>query len=87
MATATAILDIIAPQFASDDDKTSFIGYARGRTSLSYYGTNLEMAVALRAAHMMTLRDIAVAGGGGGEVASKREGDLAIFYYKSQASS
>lgn len=86
--TASAILDIIAPQFKDDTDKASFISLARGQTSSCFYGTKTEQAVALRTAHMMALRDIAEAQaslGGAGEIASKREGDLAISFHKSSA--
>jgi len=81
--TASQILDLIAPQYMADPNKASFIILARGQTSLCFYGTNYERAVALRTAHMLALRDAAQSGAGGGEVASKREGDLAIAYHKS----
>lgn len=83
MSTASEIMETIAPQYNTDPKKASFILLAKDRTSADFFGTNYEMAVALRASHMMTLRDIAEAGGGGGEIASKREGDLAISYHKS----
>jgi hypothetical protein len=83
MASASSILDKIAPQYSSDPDKAEFIGFARDRTNTCVFGDNYEMAVALRAAHMMYMRDLGQAGAGGGELASKREGDLAISFHKS----
>lgn len=77
--SATAIFDIIAPQYASDSDKPDFISLARDRTREAWYTTNYEYAVALRAAHMMTLTKTRAAGESG-SVTSKREGDLAIGY-------
>jgi hypothetical protein len=83
-STATQILDVIAPQYKTDQDKDTFLVLARGQTSTCYYGTNTELAVALRAAHMMALRDLGKAtGGSGGQLASKREGDLAVAFHKS----
>ncbi len=84
--SASSILDIIAPQYKTDDDKASFLTLARQRTNTCVFGDNTELAVAYRAAHMMAKRDIAGAtGGGGGQLASKREGDLAIAYHKSSS--
>jgi hypothetical protein len=83
MASASSILDIIAPQYKDDPNKADYIGFARDRTNTCVFGKNYEMAVALRAAHMMYMRDLSAAGAGGGELASKREGDLAISFHKS----
>lgn len=84
--TASSILDIIAPQYKTDPDKNDFISFARAQTSTCFYSTNTEMAIALRAAHMLVLRDRAESGNSG-EIASKREGDLAISFHKSSSSS
>ena len=84
--SASSILDIIAPQYTTDPNKASFIVLARGRTNTCVFGDNTELAVAYRAAHMMAKRDIASdTGGGGGQLAGKREGDLAITYHKSSS--
>lgn len=80
--TASAIFDIIASQYATDPNKTDYITWARDMTSTCWYGDNTERAIALRAAHMLTLDKRAQDNGGGGEIASKREGDLAISYHK-----
>ena len=79
--TPTTILDLIAPQFAADADKTSFLTLAKIQTSATFYGAKYNMAVALRAAHMLTLRDRAQSTqGAGGQITSMREGDLAVSY-------
>lgn len=83
---ALAILDVIAPQYKTDPDKDDFISFARGRVSTCVYKLNTEMAVALRAAHMMVIRDRG-SSGDGGEIASKREGDLSIAYHKGESDS
>jgi len=77
MSSASTILDCIAPQFASDAKKSEFIEFATSRTNSCLFGNQTQMAIALRAAHMMTLRDRA---GDSGVISSKREGDLAISY-------
>lgn len=84
--SATSILDKIAPQFAADGDKAWFVSQARRRTNTCVFGVNTELAVAYRAAHMMTKRDIAGnTGGSGGSLASKREGDLAVSFQPSSS--
>lgn len=82
--SASSIFDLIAPQYSSDASKNDFIVLARTRVSACFYNDNYEQAVALMAAHMMAMRDISESSGAsGGEIASKREGDLAISYHKS----
>jgi hypothetical protein len=80
--SASTVLDAIAPQFASDAGKTTFLSLAAGRTSSCFFGVNYDLAVALRAAHMMTLRDRR--SGSPGAASSKREGGLAISYSQAQ---
>ena len=77
--TASQIFDAIAPDYASDPRKTTFLTLARTRTNTCIFGDNTEEAVALRAAHMITLASRG-SGGEAGSVSSKREGDLAISY-------
>lgn len=83
---ASAILDVVAPQYATDPSKSDFLSLATGRTNTCFYGDNANLAIALRAAHMMAMRDRGKAGAGGGELASKREGDLATSFHKSSES-
>lgn len=82
MATASEIFDRIAPGYAADPDKDFYLELADGRTSACAYGGNRNLAVALRAAHMIELaKGSDYAGsGGGGPVTSKKEGKLAISY-------
>lgn len=87
MATASTIINMIAPHFASDAGKAWFIGQARLRTNDNAFGDNKEMAVALRAAHMMTKRDLAGSTSGvGGSVSNMKEGDLSIGFSQSSSS-
>jgi hypothetical protein len=83
-SSATTIFDRIASQWKDDPDKSAYIAEARDQTSVNFYCQNYELAVALRAAHNMAIIKPATEGGqtGGGEVASKKEGDLAISYHK-----
>lgn len=83
MSTATIIIDKIAPRFAADSEKAWFISQARNRISDCAFGDNKERAVALRAAHDMTLRDAAGSTGGiGGQISNMKEGDLSIGFNK-----
>ena len=80
--TAEQILDLIAPQFIDDPNKLSFLTLACNRTSQAAFRTNYAQAIALRAAHMMTLaqpknRNSA---GAGGSISSMSEGDLSISF-------
>lgn len=83
--SASTIMDTIAPQFATDPNKASTISLARIQTNRCFYGTKTEYAVALRAAHMLTINKISENEHvqGGGEIASKREGDLSVSFHKS----
>lgn len=86
--SATSIFDRIASQLKDDPEKSAYIVEAQGQTSQAYYGTNYDLAVALRAAHNMTIDKQSISGAsGGGEIASMREGDLGISYHKSDGGS
>lgn len=81
--SSSAIFDAICPQYASHDSKATFMAMAEERTSPTAYGTKRNYAVAYRAAHEMTIAlAVEFAGGATGEVASKKEGDLQISYFK-----
>lgn len=82
-ATVIQILDAIAPQFASDPNKSLFIQLAEGRTSTTAFGSNYNLAVALRTAHMMTMAGRA---GNAGSVSSISEGSRSISYTSADAS-
>lgn len=75
-----AILSAIAPQFDSDPNRDVHIEIAEARTG-TCFGDKYNYAVALRAAHTLTLTDRAESvGGGSGSITSKREGDVAIGF-------
>lgn len=88
--TAAQMLAVIAPQFASHADVPTHIAMAEMITSPAnaqgWSAEQRERAVALRAAHSLTLAlDPSFAGGGGGGVQMKREGDLQITYRTTSA--
>ena len=77
--TSTTILDNIAPELASDSKKAIHIDLATARTSSIKFGDNKNYAIALRAAHTLTIAnrndgDLA------GNAESKKEGDLSVSY-------
>lgn len=76
---ASTAFDVICPVYKLDPDKATFISMAASRTSLTLFGTNYGLAVALRAAHMMTLTRNRTTGEGGA-IASKSEGELSVSY-------
>ncbi len=83
-------LDALVPQYATHPAKAAHIEMAEEQTSsASSQGWNdaqRSRAVALRAAHTLTLAlDPAFAGGGGGGVQVRREGDLQITYRTTSA--
>lgn len=76
--SAVLIFDLIAPQFKDSPDKLGFISLAQSRTNACFYGNGADQAIALRAAHMMTLASRT--SGDAGAILSKREGDLSVTY-------
>ena len=81
MMTASQIMSIRAPQFDASPYKGDYITMARKRVAQAWFGANYEQAVAMMAAHMMTVdSDAGQSGSSGAFVTSKREGDLAITY-------
>lgn len=91
--TAAQRLSLLAPQFASHAEKDSFLAMAdelvAPASSCGLSADRREQAVALQAAHLMTLSyDPSYAGGAtGGAVTSKREGDLSLSYGSAQSAS
>lgn len=79
IATASAILDVIAPEFISNADKDDHLALATLRTSSTKFGDKYNYAIALRAAHTLTLADPDY-GASSGAVKSRKEGDLSISY-------
>lgn len=76
-ATISQIFDAIAPVYATDADKNLFIELAESLTSSSCFGTKYNLAVALRAAHLITVRDRQ---GISGPISNLREGDIQVYY-------
>jgi len=75
--SVSVIFDAIAPAYASDSDKDTFITLATCQTSSCQFGDSYNYAIALRAAHMITMRDRQ---GISGPISNLREGDLTIYY-------
>lgn len=82
----TQIINIIAPQYSSDTDLTNTIVIATQRTSEDAFGVNYNYAIALRTAHILTIRDMnkngvnSGLGGVVGNITSKREGNTSINF-------
>lgn len=79
IATASAILDVIAPELASDVKKADHLSLAELRTDTTKFGDKYNYAVALRAAHTLTIAN-QTTGAASGAVKSRKEGDLSISY-------
>lgn len=76
--TAADILQAICPILYNDPARDTFIALARDETSLDFFGSNYEKAVALLAAHN---HYVAIGNGGGaGVVTYKMEGRMAVSY-------
>jgi len=74
------------PGIRDDVDIDTYIELARLQTSSSFYGTKYELAVALRAAHNLTLSKPAIYGRTSmksGSPASRRQQDLSETFYES----
>ena len=79
--SASSVLSVIAPQFDSVSGRSEYLSMAEGQTNRCFYGTNADRAVALRAAHMMSLdKSLLRTNGETGAISSKKEGDLAIGF-------
>lgn len=86
MLTAEQRFDLIAPQYSGNASKSSYLEIAEERTARVSCGgwtvTSRPQAVALRAAHMMTLAldPTLTSGSEAGPVTQKREGDVWVTY-------
>jgi hypothetical protein len=76
--SASSVLSAIAPQFDSQANRDTFLTLAENKTNRCLFGVNADEAVALRAAHMMTLATRTL--GEAGAVSSKKEGNSSINY-------
>jgi len=83
--SASSLFDLFAPQYATDPGKDDFIIVARTRVTTCFYGSTpkSEQAVALIAAHLMTLAKTRPSGEAG-NLQSKREGDLSASYFNTE---
>lgn len=77
--TTIQIITAIAPALATDASLNTWIELATGLTDRCFFGSNYNLAVALRAAHMWSLSTYR-SQGESGVVTSKREGQLGISY-------
>jgi len=84
--STTQIIDIIAPQYSSDASLTNTITLATQRTSEEAFGDNYYYAIALRTAHILTMRDMnsggvgSGLGGAVGAITQKSEGNTSISF-------
>lgn len=79
--SASDILSTIAPQFDSDPTRDSNLSLAEQMTNRCFYGAKSDLAVALRAAHTMTLNTSSLRSNGEvGSIVGKKEGDLSISF-------
>lgn len=78
-ATAEQLFDALAPAYSADPLKSVYIEIATSRTNACAFGTQANLAIALRAAHMLVLSKRST--GEAGQVASKSEGDLSLSYF------
>lgn len=77
MANAADLFDAVAPELSEDDRKGTFIDLAEAQTSNKAFADQRAYAVALLAAHMLT---IAERRGASGRVGSLNEGQLSVGF-------
>lgn len=87
--SSSAYFDAIAPHLKADIAADTFLSMAAEQMSATVWGGLFGQGAAFLAAHMMTLRDRAVAagglgagaaGGGAGPVSSMSEGGLSVSW-------
>lgn len=77
----SAVLSVVAPQFNSTPQRDAYLRLSENQTSRCFFGVNADLAVALRAAHMISLNtSLLRANGETGAISSKKEGDLSIGF-------
>lgn len=77
--SASSQLSLIAGQFDTIDNRAEWIATAETLVNRDLFETRADLAVAYMTAHLITV-NISQGGAGGGEISSKREGDLSISY-------
>ena len=75
--TVTEIVTTRNPTFAADSRLDDFISLAVDQTDTAFFGTDYNLAVALRTMHDM---EMASRGGAGGAISSETEGKLERRY-------
>ena len=87
MQTIEDVFDAIAPQYATEDPAriATFTALAKEQIALNVFGGMYNQAVAYLTAHLMTLADRQLAGGGsswgaGGPVNSASTGGVSVSY-------
>jgi hypothetical protein len=84
--TVQQIIDVIAPQYSTDASLANTVILATQRTSEDAFGDNYSYAIALRTAHILTLRDMrkdgvnSGLGGTAGMITNKSEGNTSIGF-------
>lgn len=79
--SASEVLSAIAPQFDTAGNRAALLAQAEGATSSTHFGSQRERAVALRAAHFLSLyNSSARLDGSSGPITSKSEGSLSIGF-------
>jgi hypothetical protein len=79
--SASTILAAIAPQFDNSAYRADHLELATLRVSVGWFGAKYDFAVALVAAHMLSLNTSSDRQNGEtGTIASKKEGDLSISF-------
>jgi len=77
MADAGTLFDLIAPELAASANKQTALDLADGQTSETVFDDQRPYAVALLAAHILT---VSSRKGQSGQVSSIKEGNLSIGY-------
>ena len=77
--SASSVLSIIAPQFDTIANRNEYINLAELRVNRCWFREKADLAVALMAAHLITLNTTRT-DGDAGTITSKREGDLSVTY-------
>lgn len=82
MSSATSIIQVICPNLYSDSNRSTYIELATQLTSSCFFGSNYQLAIALRACHMYSIANInnSTGGKGAGIITSMKEGDLSINF-------
>lgn len=91
MMTAEQIIQTICPDLADSPSLSQFVQMAKESLSSSFFGKQLNYAIAYKACHLFTLTAGDKTGvhsvGGSGSVTSYQEGGIQISYSESKSDS